>query len=94
MVCSLQRAVLERQQLGDNNGGSVTGNNKVWRKFKYSAVASSKIRVLINTVPDAWRLVVEIRAFCTSASGQKVQCLVPDHLLKKWSNTEAVATGS
>ena len=60
--------------------GSVTGNNKVWRKFTFSAVTTSKIRVFINTVPDAWSRVVEIQAFGTSAGGEKVQWLVPDHL--------------
>ena len=54
-------------------GGSVTGNNKVWRKFTFSAVTTSKIRVYINTVPDSWSRVVEIQAFGTSAGGEKVQ---------------------
>jgi RHS repeat-associated protein len=61
-------------------GGSVTGNNKVWRKFTFSPITTSKIRVTINSVPDAWSRVVEIQAFGTSAGGEKVQWLVPDHL--------------
>ena len=61
-------------------GGSVTGNNKVWRKFTFSPVTTNKIRVFINTVPDAWSRVVEIQAFGTSAGGEKVRWLVPDHL--------------
>ncbi len=61
-------------------GGSVSGNNKVWRKFTFSPVTTSKIRVVINAVPDAWSRVVEIQAFGTSAGGEKVQWLVPDHL--------------
>ena len=61
-------------------GGSVTGNNKVWRKFTFSPITTSKIRVWINAVPDAWSRVVEIQAFGTSAGGEKVQWLVPDHL--------------
>ena len=61
-------------------GGSVTGNNKVWRKFTFSALTTNKIRVYINSVPDAWSRVVEIQAFGTSAGGEKVQWLVPDHL--------------
>jgi RHS repeat-associated protein len=60
--------------------GSVTGNNKVWRKFTFSPITTSKIRVLINQVPDSWSRVVEIQAFGTSAGGEKVQWLVPDHL--------------
>ena len=61
-------------------GGSVTGNNKVWRKLTFSPITTSKIRVTINAVPDAWSRVVEIQAFGTSAGGEKVQWLVPDHL--------------
>jgi RHS repeat-associated protein len=61
-------------------GGSVTGNNKVWRKFTFSPITTNKIRVWINTVPDAWSRVVEIQAFGTSAGGEKVQWLVSDHL--------------
>lgn len=61
-------------------GGSVTGNNKVWRKFTFAPITTSKIRVYINTVPDAWSRVVEIQAFGTSAGDNKVQWLVPDHL--------------
>jgi RHS repeat-associated protein len=58
----------------------VTGNNKVWRKFTFSPITTSKIRVWINQVPDSWSRVVEIQAFGTSAGGEKVQWLVPDHL--------------
>jgi RHS repeat-associated protein len=61
-------------------GGSVTGNNKIWRKFTFSPITTSKIRVFINQVPDSWSRVVEIQAFGTSAGGEKVQWLVPDHL--------------
>ena len=61
-------------------GGSVTGNNKVWRKFTFSPITTSKIRMWINAVPDSWSRVVEIQAFGTSAGGEKIQWLVPDHL--------------
>jgi RHS repeat-associated protein len=61
-------------------GGSVTANNKVWRKFTFSPITTSKIRVYITAVPDAWSRVVEIQAFGTSANDQKVQWLISDHL--------------
>ena len=61
-------------------GGSVTGNNKVWRKFTFAPITTSKIRVTINQVPDSWSRVVEIQAFGSSAGGEKVQWLVTDHL--------------
>ena len=60
--------------------GSVTGNNKVWRKFTFSPITTSKIRLTITAVPDSWSRVVEIQAFGTSATGEKVQWLIPDHL--------------
>jgi len=61
-------------------GGSVTGNNKVWRKFTFSPITTSKIRVYINAVPDSWSRVVEIQAFGASAGGEKIQWLVSDRL--------------
>lgn len=61
-------------------GGSVTGNNKVWKKFTFSAITTSKIRVWINTVPDAWSRVLEIQAFEPSATGEKIDWLVTDQL--------------
>jgi RHS repeat-associated protein len=60
-------------------GGSVSGNNKVWRKFTFAPITTSKIRVWINAVPDSWSRVVEIQAFGTSA-GDKIQWLVSDQL--------------
>ena len=60
--------------------GNVTGNNKVWRKFTFSPITTSKIRVTINAVPDSWSRVVEIQAFGKTAGGEKVQWLVPDQL--------------
>jgi RHS repeat-associated protein len=61
-------------------GGNVTGNNKVWRKFTFSPITTSKIRVNITAVPDAWSRVVEIQAFGTSAGDEKVQWLVSDQV--------------
>jgi RHS repeat-associated protein len=61
-------------------GGSVTGNNKVWRKFTFSPITTSKIRVHITSVPDSWSRVVEVQAFGTSAGDQKVQWLISDQL--------------
>jgi RHS repeat-associated protein len=60
--------------------GNITGNNKVWRKFTFAPITTSKIRLTINAVPDSWSRVVEIQAFGTSAGGEKIQWLVSDHL--------------
>lgn len=61
-------------------GGSVSGNNKVWRKFTFSNISTSKIRVYINAVPDAWSRVVEIQAFEPSTAGERIDWLVTDQL--------------
>ena len=39
-------------------GGS---NNKVWRKFTFTAVTTTKIRVLASASPDGYSRVVERR---------------------------------
>ena len=61
-------------------GGSVTGNNKVWRKFTFSPITTTKIRVHITAVPDAWSRIVEVQAFGTSTNDQKVQWIISDQL--------------
>lgn len=44
-------------------GGNVTGNNKVWRKFAFSPITTSKIRLWITSVPDSWSRLVELQAW-------------------------------
>ena len=44
-------------------GGSVTGNNKVWRKFTFAPITTSKIRLWITSVPDSWSRLVELQAW-------------------------------
>jgi peptidyl-Asp metalloendopeptidase len=48
-------------------GGSVTGNNKVWRKFTFSSITTTKIRVLTNTSPDGYSRLTEVEAWGISA---------------------------
>jgi len=61
-------------------GGSVTGNNKVWRQFSFSPITTSKIRVMINTGADnAFSRVVEVEAWTSSSTGN-INWLVTDHL--------------
>ena len=44
--------------------GSVTGNNKVWRQFSFSAITTSKLRVVINDSADhALSRMAEIEAW-------------------------------
>jgi hypothetical protein len=47
-------------------GGSVTGNNKVWRKFTFSPISTSKVRVLISATADGYSRVMELEAWGTN----------------------------
>lgn len=47
------------------SGGSVTGNNLVWRKFTFAPVMTTKIRVLTNASPDGWSRIAEVEAYTT-----------------------------
>lgn len=49
------------------SGGSITGNNKVWRKFTFPAVTTSKMRVLVHQTMDAFSRIVEVEAWGTNA---------------------------
>jgi len=44
-------------------GGSVTGNHKVWRKFTFPAVTTSKIRVRATASPDGYSRLTEVEAY-------------------------------
>jgi YD repeat-containing protein len=48
-------------------GGSVTGNNKVWRKFTFTPLTTSKVRVLVNNALFYHSRVVEVEAWGTSS---------------------------
>ena len=50
-------------------GGSVTGNNKVWRKFTFTPVSTSRIRVLVNGASaDGYSRIVEVEAYATTTN--------------------------
>jgi hypothetical protein len=44
-------------------GGSVSGNNKVWRKFTFAAITTTKIRVLASASGDGYSRIVELEAW-------------------------------
>jgi YD repeat-containing protein len=44
-------------------GGSVSGNNKVWRRFNFPAVTTDKVRVVVNAASDGWSRIVEVEAY-------------------------------
>jgi hypothetical protein len=49
-------------------GGNVVGNNKIWRKFTFSPITTSKIRLLIHKSPNPYSYNAEIMAFGTDAA--------------------------
>lgn len=44
-------------------GGTITGNNLVWRKFSFAALTTSKIRVVTNASADGYSRIVEVEAY-------------------------------
>jgi hypothetical protein len=48
----------------DIPGGAVTGNNLVWRQFKFTPLSTAKIRVLVTGSPDGvWSRIAEVEAY-------------------------------
>jgi RHS repeat-associated protein len=65
------------------SGASVTGNNKIWRKFEFSPISTNKIRVVTSASVDGYSRLTEVEAYGpadTDGSGNGVHWLVPDHL--------------
>ena len=44
-------------------GGSVTGNNKVWRKIAFTPVSTSRMRVLVVNAKSGYSRITEIEAY-------------------------------
>jgi RHS repeat-associated protein len=62
-------------------GGSVTGNNKVWRKFTFTAVTTTKIRVVVNAALDNYSRIMEVEAWGSVGQvGTDIKWLVADQL--------------
>ena len=63
-------------------GASVTGNNKIWRKFQFSSIATSKIRVVTNASVDGYSRITEVEAYGPADTGAfgGLHWLVSDHL--------------
>ena len=49
-------------------GGSVAGNNKVWKKFTFADITTSKIRVYVTHAPELYSYVTEIEAYQSTAT--------------------------
>src|SRR6266566_7128624 len=66
------------------NGGSITSNNKVWRKLSFSSITTTKIRVLTNAAVDnGYSRITEVEAWgtdTTSGTTANFNWLVTDQL--------------
>jgi RHS repeat-associated protein len=60
-------------------GGSVSGNNKVWKKITFAPITTTKIRVYITATSDNWSRIVEVEAW-SATPGANINWLVTDHL--------------
>ena len=49
-------------------GGSVTGNNKVWRKFLFNPIATSRVRLLVTKGMNNYSRLIEIEAYESATS--------------------------
>ena len=63
-------------------GGSITGNNKVWKKITFSPITTSKIRVLTNASPYGYSVFTEVEVYAPAETGSSsgVHWLITDHL--------------
>lgn len=63
-------------------GASVSGNNKVWRKFTFAAITTSKIRVLTSAGLASYSRLTEVEAYQSSQTSPNdvVQWIVSDQL--------------
>ncbi|HEX6717528.1 MAG TPA: RHS repeat-associated core domain-containing protein, partial [Pyrinomonadaceae bacterium] len=64
-------------------GGAVTGNDKVWRKFTFASLTTSKIRVNVtNVAGDNHTQIVEVEAWTATSGSSSAQThwLVTDQL--------------
>ena len=63
-------------------GGSVSANNKVWRKLTFSPITTTKVRVLVLSALDGSSRLTEVEAWgpAGAGGGAEVKWLVSDHL--------------
>ena len=60
----------------------MTGNNKVWRKFTFTAITTTKIRVLTSSSLEHYSRLTEVEAWGPTETGASagLKWLVADHL--------------
>jgi len=52
-------------------GGSVSGNNKVWKKITFAPLTTTKIRIYITATSDGWSRLVEVEAWTAATANIK-----------------------
>src|SRR5258705_315346 len=52
-------------------GGNVSGNNLVWKKFNFTAVTTSKMRVVANAAVDGVARIVEVEAWTQTVAATR-----------------------
>src|SRR5439155_525508 len=62
------------------SGGTITGNNLVWRKVNFAAVTTTKIRVVANAAVDGVARIAEVEAWTAPGGAASVHWLVTDQL--------------
>ncbi len=70
-------------------GGNVTGNNLVVRKFTFSPITTSRIRVVVNSAHDGYSRIVELEAWSGSSGSS-----VPGPTPSTRQNYAAASSGS
>src|SRR6185295_1374121 len=68
-------------------GASVTNNNLVWRKFTFTGISTSKIRVFINAAADGYSRLTEVEAYTGGTA-------LPDFSLSANPNSLTLAQGA
>ena len=54
------------------SGGSVTGNNKVWRKFSFTPISTPRIRILVSSASASYSRITEIEAYQSTSVSSSV----------------------
>ncbi len=75
-------------------GGSVTGNNNVWRKFTFSGITTNKIRVLVNNALASRSRIVEVEAYSSTAPPPNVALAANGGVATASSTTPPDGTGT
>src|SRR5438034_463160 len=63
-----------------NSSYPASNVNNVWRQFTFSAINTSKIRVLTNASPDNYSRLTEVEAWTAAGASSSVHWMVTDQL--------------